>query len=136
MANDSFTTLNVSSSSRHKSEGAYVITEGRLEHLEAIADEIEKYEKLEPRWDIQKNALSAFGAIGLSGVGLLVSEHNLQYKTLILSTTIAAGFVFIMAGISIYRHHIENKEKHDFRAKKLKEIIAKVRGSLEQNEDW
>lgn len=39
---------NYSFSYKHKPELPYMITEGRVEHLEAIADQIEKYEKWEP----------------------------------------------------------------------------------------
>lgn len=33
--------------------------------------------------------------------------------------------------LSIWSHHAENKQKHDFQAQKLKDIIKKVRESVE-----
>lgn len=108
-----------------------MITEGRLEHIEAIANEIEKYEKWEPRWDFQKSILSSCATIALTGGAVLLGENELKFKFLISTVTVGAIISAIACLLSIWSHHTENKQKHDFQAQKLKDIIKKVRESVE-----
>lgn len=122
--------VNFHSSSKYKPEVPYMITEGRAEHIDAIAEEIERYEKWEPRWDIQKNMMSFFGAIFLSGAGILIGEANLEYKFLISFVTAGSFSGFIVCLISIWSHHKDNKERYAFQAQKLKNIMIKVRQSV------
>lgn len=68
--------LNVSYSSNYKPEGCYMITEGRLDHIESIVSQIEKYEKWEPKWDLNKNIMSACGAITLRNHPLTYYRDN------------------------------------------------------------
>lgn len=107
-----------------------MIQEGRIDHLETIANEIEQYEQWESKWDIQKIVTSICGTLFLTGIGLLLGENNLEYKFWISVITVASFIGFIANGISVWLHHEENKKKHAFRSEKIKDIIRKVKESL------
>lgn len=134
MENDSSfnNTLKLFFSSKYKPEVPYMITQGRLEHIEAIAEEIEKYEQWEPRWDWQKIILSACASTGLTGVGLLLNESQLQFRFLISTVTVGAIIGSIVCMLGIWGHHKEKKEKYKFQSNKLKTLIAKIKESIEQ----
>jgi hypothetical protein len=120
----------------HKPEVPYMISESRLEYLEAIADQIEKYEKLEPRWNWMKNIMSGCGALFLAGIGLLLSAKlpkqpvDPQLLSWVATATIASFIGFLSCGLAVYLHNEENKEEYSSEASKIKEIIKKVRSSV------
>ena len=121
----------------HRPEVPYMITEGRLEHLDAIAIQIEKYEKWEPKWDIVKIFMSAFASLALFSAGLLIANSATEtpsiatsilfwVKAICMGATFAALLAFIINCV----HSKERKEQYKDEANKIRDIIKKVKESV------
>lgn len=117
-----------------------MITEGRLEHLEAIAAQIEKYEKWEPRWDIIKIMMSSFASVAFFGFGLLVTNSLTESPTIvpevsfwIKSISIGSAFASLFAFAVNNIHNKERKEQFKTEAAKMRDILKKVKESIVKN---
>jgi hypothetical protein len=103
--------------------------------LEAIAEQIEQYEKWEPKWDITKIITSVCATITLYGIGLILDgfcfeDVKPKFLNWIIIITGIAGVGTLIGFVQIYRHHKQNKLLYAMEAIKLKTILDKVRKSI------
>ena len=124
----------------YRAEVPYMITEGRLERIEDIAAQIEKYEKWEPKWDIIKICMSAFASLALFGTGLLITngvQSNPPIDIMLISwiraITIGATFATVLTFILNWVHSIERKEQYKVEANKLRDIVKKAKETVLNN---
>jgi hypothetical protein len=120
----------------YRPELPYMIPEGRLEHLNEIAAQLDRYEQWEPKWDIVKYLMSIFTGLALGGIGILV-PFFLQKITI---SPVLAGIVLLVTMVSIIGalicfhvnciHHDERREQYGNEARKVRFLIAKIKESV------
>jgi hypothetical protein len=81
------------SDSTFEPEIPYMISEGRLENMEEIADQIKKLEKREKKFDPLNSFMSICGALFLSMGSVWWAEQNLSYQFIIGIITVSSGAV-------------------------------------------
>lgn len=113
-----------------------MISEGRMEHLEKLAEKIEAYEKQEPRWDWNKNLYAGSFSILIFGIGLFFTmffSHVSSYILYIFAwgINLASLIVFIISFLNLRQQNENGKNFHQSYAKDIKDIIRKVKESLQ-----
>jgi len=113
-----------------------MISQGRLENLEQIIAQIEKYEKSEPKWNWLDKLEGALFSCALFGLGLIIAIYQDYSKfptffiIVIGAITLSSIIGFILCLFFLKLGHQQNKDQYQTEAEKIKDIIEKVKGSL------
>ena len=132
---------NYSVSVKHKPEKPYLITEGRLEHLDAIASRIQKYEDWAPKWNTLKTLMGVCSTAFLFGFGLLIPDYysdnsvlcNSLTGSILLVISIGSGIGAITLFLCNQQYNKERKDQIETDAQKMMAILEKVRESIDDS---
>ena len=119
----------------HKAEIPYMISEGRMERLEDIANQFARFEKWDSKWAPLKEIRSASGAVFLCGIGLLISDSyqgvsNSYLKTIIWALTSASLLGLVLSFLGHYLHNKERKESFVSESQKMKDVLEKIKKTI------
>ena len=118
-----------------KKEKPCMIAPGRMEHLEAIIAQIEKYENSEPKWNWFDKLEGALFSVFIFGIGLIWTENdNLKGKTIIYGITIGCGIGYLLCLLFLKFGHKQNKDKYKSETNKMKDILDKTKSLLKNKE--